>query len=116
MKNQRQYGLFEKRDGKWVRIHDKLSYPKPQAVRVFQNALLAGAMGEAPERCLKPLPPPKPSENICTRCGEPFSKCGSASACDANLEAKAPVREVSHAEQLNDRFNGEYSTLEELDA
>lgn len=36
----RQYGLFVKTDGKWVRLFPSLSYPKAQAVRVFQSQLL----------------------------------------------------------------------------
>jgi hypothetical protein len=54
-RRKRKYGLFEKRDGKWVRVSETLSFYKPTAIRVFQNALLAGAFGQAPERKLKPV-------------------------------------------------------------
>jgi len=37
----RKYGLFENQNGKWVRIAPTLAFYKPQAVKVFQNALLA---------------------------------------------------------------------------
>ena len=36
----RLYSLFEKHEGKWVRI-SATALPKAQAIRVFQNALLA---------------------------------------------------------------------------
>jgi hypothetical protein len=35
----RQYSIFEKQDGKWVRISE-LSFVKESAVRIFQNMLL----------------------------------------------------------------------------
>ena len=38
----RYYSLYEKQNGKWVRISDA-SYPKAVAVRYFQNALLNAA-------------------------------------------------------------------------
>jgi hypothetical protein len=38
----RLYGLFEKIDGKWVRLHPTMGYTKETAVRVFQGALLDG--------------------------------------------------------------------------
>lgn len=38
----RLYGLFEKQaDGSWKRIFPDLAYHKKEAVRIFQNALLA---------------------------------------------------------------------------
>jgi len=40
-KEKRQYGLFEKQDGKWVRLHENLSFHKSVAIRIFQSALLA---------------------------------------------------------------------------
>jgi len=43
MKNVRQYGLFEMRDKKWVQVSE-LTFPKQQAIRVFQNRLLNGFM------------------------------------------------------------------------
>jgi hypothetical protein len=47
------YGLFEKQDGKWVRIYESLEGPKDWAVRIFQNALLASALGDTNERQLR---------------------------------------------------------------
>ena len=50
VKTVRMYGLFEKIDGKWVRLFPSLKYPKAQAVRVFQNMLLGMSMnGRIPE-------------------------------------------------------------------
>ena len=48
----RRYALFKKVDGKWVR-ESQFAYRKSTAVRVFQGALLDGALGGGPERCLK---------------------------------------------------------------
>ena len=46
----RLYSLFEKIDGKWVRLYPNLAYPKQQAIRVFQNSLLGMSMnGRIPE-------------------------------------------------------------------
>jgi hypothetical protein len=45
MKQSRLYGLFEKQNDKWVRLYPDMAYTKSSAVRVFQNALLAGAFG-----------------------------------------------------------------------
>jgi hypothetical protein len=54
--NQRLYGLFERHEGRWIRVEGTGAYPKKVAVRVFQNALLAPFLGIAPhERCLKPF-------------------------------------------------------------
>lgn len=39
-KEKRLYSLFEKQDGKWIRI-STLAYHKSDAVRIFQNSLLA---------------------------------------------------------------------------
>lgn len=56
MAETRKYGLFEKVDGKWVRLHPNLSFTKSTAVWIFQNALIEGALGYVPnERRLKPL-------------------------------------------------------------
>lgn len=44
MRQTRLYSLFEKQDGKWVRISE-LAFKKSSAVRVFQGALLAGVFG-----------------------------------------------------------------------
>lgn len=41
-KETRLYGLFEKVEGKWVRLLPTLSFTRSKAVKVFQNALLAG--------------------------------------------------------------------------
>lgn len=46
MKETRKYSLFEKREGKWVRISE-LAYKKSTAIRVFQSALLAYAFGHS---------------------------------------------------------------------
>lgn len=60
--SKRKYGLFKvtvKENGKksYERLYDSLSFPKSVAVRVFQNALLASAMGYVNEtRELRPLP------------------------------------------------------------
>ena len=40
----RRWGLFEKEDGKFIRLYEGLSLPKADAVRVFQNKLLDGIM------------------------------------------------------------------------
>jgi len=40
----RQYGLFEKVDGKWERIFPTLQFSKSVAVKAFQNALMAPYM------------------------------------------------------------------------
>jgi hypothetical protein len=53
---QRMYGLFEKVDGRWVRIRPSLSFPKSTAVLVFQDSLLRQALvGDCGERCLRPV-------------------------------------------------------------
>lgn len=60
----RMYGLFEKVDGKWVRLKPAQAYKKPTAVRVFQNDLLAGFFGGdgvKGERALRPIPKEKPA-------------------------------------------------------
>ncbi len=54
----RQYGLFEKVDGKWIRLRPTLAFKKATAVRIFQNDLLAGFFGGDEvkgERQLRPL-------------------------------------------------------------
>jgi len=52
----RKYGLFENRDGKWVRLYPNLEGNINWARRVFQDALLAGAMGLTEhERRLRPV-------------------------------------------------------------
>ena len=38
----RLYGLFEKQDGKWVRLFPSHAYPKQTAVKLFQTALING--------------------------------------------------------------------------
>ena len=70
MKETRKYGLFEKKDGKWVRIFPKLSFPKSIAVRIFQNALLAQAMQGMTERCLKPVDDDCPIQE--DKCGNKY--------------------------------------------
>lgn len=40
----RRWGLFEKKDGEFVRHYEGLSLSKADAVRVFQNKLLDGIM------------------------------------------------------------------------
>lgn len=57
MRTQRMYGLYEKVGSRWQRLYPNLAYPKRQAVRVFQDALLAYSLGAVPnERRLRPLP------------------------------------------------------------
>lgn len=52
----RKYGLFERRDGKWVRLYPALHGRGPQeAARIFQSALLASALSSAPERRIRPI-------------------------------------------------------------
>ena len=55
----RMYGLFERQDGKWVRLYPEMAYRKDVAVKLFQNALLAGIFGDAEgvlgERRLRPI-------------------------------------------------------------
>ena len=54
MRETRYYGLFERtEDGKWVRILPNLAFRKTQAITFFQDHLLSGAFGTAPERMLK---------------------------------------------------------------
>lgn len=52
----RMYGLFEKQDGKWVRLYPDMAYPKETAVRLFQNHLLAHFLHGTPERSLRAVP------------------------------------------------------------
>jgi hypothetical protein len=52
----RLYGLFEKREGKWIRLFPELAYPKSTAVRLFQNHLLAHFLHGTPERSLRVVP------------------------------------------------------------
>lgn len=54
----RLYGFFRKVDGKWVRDYDSLAATKERAVRLFQSALLAGAMN-GQSVALRPLPKEK---------------------------------------------------------
>ena len=51
------YGLYEQRpDGVWVPLYPALTYPKVQAVRVFQDTLLAPSLyGHPHKRMLKPV-------------------------------------------------------------
>lgn len=51
------YGLWELgEDGHWHRAHERLAYPKQDAVRIFQNALLQRFMtGEGGARELRPV-------------------------------------------------------------
>ena len=51
----RRYGLFERDGTKWKDISGGLYLPKSKAVRLWQNALLAGAFGPSPERRLRPV-------------------------------------------------------------
>ena len=53
-KETRLYGLFERQEGKWIRLFDTLSFRKSVAVRLFQNHLLSGTM-EGKEMALKPV-------------------------------------------------------------
>lgn len=57
MKETRLYGLFEKVDGKWVRLCPSCAYKKSLAIRIFQNHLLAGSF-EGKTRALRPVPCP----------------------------------------------------------
>lgn len=43
MRQQRMYSLFERFEGKWVRI-SSVAYPKKEAVYVYQNRLLSGCL------------------------------------------------------------------------
>lgn len=38
----RMYGLFEKQDGKWVRLFPSHAYPKQTAIKLFQTQLIDG--------------------------------------------------------------------------
>jgi hypothetical protein len=51
----RLYGLFEKREGKWVRLFPEHAYRKEAAIRLFQTQLLNGFF-EGKVRELRPLP------------------------------------------------------------
>jgi len=42
--NKRYYALFERIDGKWIRVSE-CAYTKPTAVRVFQSGLLEPYLG-----------------------------------------------------------------------
>jgi len=42
MKETRQYGLFEKQGGKWIRLYPSISALKSRAIRIFQDKLLEG--------------------------------------------------------------------------
>lgn len=59
MKETRKYGLFEKVNGKWLRLRENESYTKTLAVSRFQNALLAPYWSPGPDvkgpRSLRPL-------------------------------------------------------------
>lgn len=54
MKETRQYGLFEKQDGRWIRLLPNISAKKSAAVRIFQNLLLSGTL-EGKNRALRPI-------------------------------------------------------------
>lgn len=60
MRTQQMYGLFEKvGPGVWKRLYPTLAYPKSQAVRIFQDALLGGdGLGVPNERRLRVVPNP----------------------------------------------------------
>ena len=53
----RYYGLFERREGKWVRMYPDRAYHKQTAVRLFQSALLDGVFC-GKERSLRVVPKP----------------------------------------------------------
>ena len=44
MRAKRPYGLFEKQGDSWVRLYPNLSYLKPNAIKIFQDSLLAPMM------------------------------------------------------------------------
>ena len=54
MKESRQYGLFKKEGGKWIRLHPAISAKKSAAVRIFQDAMLKMAT-EGVEFQLRPI-------------------------------------------------------------
>jgi len=54
MKETRLYGLFEKQDGRWVRLIPNMSAKKSAAVRIFQTLLLSGTL-EGKNRALRPI-------------------------------------------------------------
>lgn len=56
--SKRMYGLFERQEGKWVRLFPEHAYPKESAVRLFQTQLLNGFF-EGKVRELRPLPKAK---------------------------------------------------------
>lgn len=49
----RNYGLFEKENGKWKRLFPNLAFRKTYAIQVFQNALLDFHSGK--EKRLRPI-------------------------------------------------------------
>lgn len=51
----RLYGLFEKQDGKWVRLFPSHAYTKQTAIRLFQTQLINGVF-EGKIRELRALP------------------------------------------------------------
>lgn len=55
------YGLFQKDSDGWHRILPEQAYTKSRAVKVFQELLIQGAIGAAPQRELRVLPQPKPA-------------------------------------------------------
>ena len=54
MKETRLYSLFEKQDGKWVRL-TSLSFKKSTAVKFFQGLLLDGILYLGKKRELRPV-------------------------------------------------------------
>lgn len=53
MKDTCMYGLFEKQDGRWVRLAPTPAFRKKIAVSVFQNMLLSAVFSGGPERRLR---------------------------------------------------------------
>jgi len=56
MREKRIYALFEKQNGRWVRI-SSFAYRKSSAVRIFQGALLAPFLGGESFRGVRSLRP-----------------------------------------------------------
>lgn len=58
--SKRYYSVFEKQDGKWVRI-TPVALRKPSAVYFFQDLLL-GSLAAGTSRSLRPVPSPYSDE------------------------------------------------------
>ena len=65
------YSLFQRMNGKWVRVAGAAAYPKQTAVRLFQDRLINSAFSDRP-MSLRPVKeeakPLAPAQVLCTSC------------------------------------------------